>query len=228
MRACAWVWNERRSMSSHSKRGEKALRHRIVVAIAGGPGRGHDSPLPTSLTESERSVLCALVGVMDDPLGTALCDRHVQRLEHQLGEVDWENEELRRLTTIPGVGEVTALAVHAFAPSMDSFARGRDFAAWIGLTPREISTGGRQRLGRITKMGQRDLRQLLVLGATAVIRHARRREEITDPWLRRMLAEKPAKLVAVALANKMARIIWALMVKNESYRAPMAMSAVAG
>ena len=77
-------------------------------------------------------------------------------------------------------------------------------------------------------MGQRDLRQLLVLGATAVIRHVRRREEITDPWLRRMLAEKPAKLVAVALANKMARIIWALMVKNESYRAPMAMSAVAG
>ena len=139
-----------------------------------------------------------------------------------------ENEELRRLTTIPGVGEVTALAVHAFAPSMDSFARGRDFAAWIGLTPREISTGGRQRLGRITKMGQRDLRQLLVLGATSVLRHARRRKEITDPWLRRMLAEKPPKLVAVALANKMARIIWALMVKGESYRAPTVPGVVAG
>ena len=139
-----------------------------------------------------------------------------------------ENEELRRLTTIPGVGEVSALAVHAFAPSMDSFARGRDFAAWIGLTPREVSTGGRQRLGRITKMGQRDLRQLLVLGATSVIRHARRRKEITDPWLRRMLAEKPAKLVAVALANKMARIIWALMVNKESYRAPKVLGAVAG
>ena len=123
---------------------------------------------------------------------------------------------------------MSALAVHVFAPLMDSFARGRDFAAWIGLTPREVSTGGRQRLGRITKMGQRDLRQLLVLGAAAVIRHARRRKEITDPWLRRMLAEKPAKLVAVALANKMARIIWALMVTGESYRVPKVPGAVAG
>ena len=146
---------------------------------------------------------------------TAVLFERVDELNAQIDEVDKqmrllvrENEELRRLTTIPGSGEVTALAVHAFVPSMDSFARGRDFAAWIGLTPREISTGGRQRLGRITKMGQRDLRQLLVLGATAVIRHARSRKEITDPWLRRMLAEKPAKLVAVALANKMARIIW--------------------
>ena len=139
---------------------------------------------------------------------TAVLFERVDELNAQLDELDKqmrmlvrENEELRRLTTIPGVGEVTALAVHAFAPSMDSFARGRDFAAWIGLTPREISTGGRQRLGRITKMGQRDLRQLLVLGATAVVRHARRRKEFPDPWLCRMLAEKPAKLVAVALAN---------------------------
>ena len=158
---------------------------------------------------------------------TAMLFERIDELNAQIDEVDKkmrllvrENEELRRLTTIPGVGEVTALAVHAFAPSMDSFARGSDFAAWIGLTPWEISTGGRQRLGRITKMGQRDLRQLLVLGATAVIRHAGRRKEITDPWFRRMLAEKPAKLVAVALANKMARNIWALMVTGESDRAP--------
>ena len=102
------------------------------------------------------------------------------------------------------------LAVHAYAPDMDSFAPGRDFAAWIRLTPRETLTGSRQRLGRITKKGRRDPRQLLVLGATAVIRHARRRKEITDPLLRRMLAEKPPKLVAVAMANKMARIIWAM------------------
>ena len=153
---------------------------------------------------------------------TAMLFERVDELNAQIDEVDKqmrllvrENKELRRLTTIPGVGEVNALAVRAFAPSMDSFARGRDFAAWIGLTPREISTGGRQRLGRITKMGQRDLRQLLVLGAMSVIRRAGRRKEITDPWLRRMLAEKPQKLVAVALANKMARIIWALMVKGE-------------
>ena len=166
---------------------------------------------------------------------TAMLFERIDELNAQIDEVDKqmrllvrENEELRPLTTIPGVGEVSALAVHAFAPSMDSFARGRDFAAWIGLTPRENSTGSRHRLGRITEMGQRDLRQLLVLGATAVIRHARRRKEITDPWLRRMLAEKPPRLVAVALANKMARIIWALMVNAESYRAPKLLGAVAG
>ena len=168
------------------------------------------------------------------PTAGLLFDR-IAELNAQLGELDKkmrsiakEHEELRRLMTIPGVKEVTAMAVHAFAPPMETFARGRDFAAWIGLTPREVSTGGRQRLGRITKMGQQDLRRLLVLGAMAVIRHARRRKEIADPWLRRMLAEKPTKLVAVALANKMARIIWALMVKGESYRAPSAVGAAAG
>ena len=113
------------------------------------------------------------------------------------------------------------MALHAFAPPMESFGCGRDFAAWVGLTPRQHSTAGK--LGRITKMGQRDLRQLLVLGATSVLRHMRKREELDDPWLRRMIAEKPPKLVAVALANKMARIIWALRSGRTSTgrRAPM-------
>ena len=102
---------------------------------------------------------------------------------------------------------------------MESFRTGRDFGAWVGLTPRESSTGGRQRLGRITKMGQRDIRRLLYLGATSVISSAIRRGEVTDPWLRRMLDEKPRKVVAVALANRMARIIWAVTVKAENYRA---------
>jgi transposase len=163
-----------------------------------------------------------------------LFDR-ITEVNAQIGELDKqirtlvrEHDELRRLTTVPGVGDITAMAVHAFAPPMESFGRGRDFAAWIGLTPREVSTGGRQRLGRITKMGQRDLRRLLVLGAMTVIRHARRRKEIESPWLRRLLAEKPTRLVAVALANKMARIIWAMMVSEESYSARKAMGVPAG
>ena len=127
---------------------------------------------------------------------------------------------MKRLMTIPGIGPICAMALHAFAPPMESFGCGRDFAAWVGLTPRQHSTAGKQRLGRITKMGQRDLRQLLVLGATSVLRHMRKREELDDPWLRRMIAEKPPKLVAVALANKMARIIWALSVRKDIYRAP--------
>ena len=129
-------------------------------------------------------------------------------------------EEMKRLMTIPGIGPICAMALHAFAPPMESFGCGRDFAAWVGLTPRQHSTAGKHRLGRITKMGQRDLRQLLVLGATSVLRHMRKREELDDPWLRRMIAEKLPKLVAVALANKMARIIWVLSVKKETYRAP--------
>ena len=97
--------------------------------------------------------------------------------------------------TIPGVGPLCAMVVNAFVPPMESFGCGRDFAAWIGRTPRQNSTAGRQRLERITKMGQRDLRRLLVLGATAVLRHMRMREELDDPWFRKMIAEKPPKLV---------------------------------
>lgn len=143
-------------------------------------------------------------------------------LEKRVRAMVREQEDLRRLTTIPGVGEIGAMAVHAFAPPMETFRRGRDFAAWVGLTPRQVSTGGRERLGRITKMGQRDLRRVLYLGAMAVIGQARRRKEFPDPWLRRMLADKPTRVVAVALANKMARTIWALTVTGESYRAPKA------
>ena len=135
--------------------------------------------------------------------------------------------------TIPGIGPICTMAVNAFAPPMESFGCGRDFAAWVGLTPRQNATAGKERLGRITKMGQRDLRRLLVLRATVVLQHMRKRKrkledvDVDDPWLRRMIAEKPPKLVAVALANKMARMIWALSVKKENYRRPVAAVVVA-
>ena len=154
-------------------------------------------------------------------------DAEIDELDREIRRIVREDEALGRLMTIPGVGELTAMAVHAFAPPMESFRNGRDFAAWVGITPRESSTGGRQRLGGITKMGQRDIRRLLYLGATAVISSAIRRREVTDPWLGRMLDEKPRKVVAVALANRMARIIWAMTVKEESYRARGMTKAVA-
>ena len=154
-------------------------------------------------------------------------DAEIDEMDREIRRIVREDETLRRLMTIPGVGELTAMAVHTFAPPMESFRKGRDFAAWVGLTPRESSTGGRQRLGRITKMGQRDIRRLLYLGATAVISSAIRRGEVTDPWLRRMLDEKPRKVVAVALANRTARIIWAVTVKGENYRARGVTKAVA-
>ncbi len=145
-------------------------------------------------------------------------DEKIDGLDRELLAGSREDAETARLMTIPGVGPVTAMAIQAFAPPMESFRRGRDFSAWLGLVPRQHTTGGKPRLGRISKMGQRDLRRLLVSGAMTVVTHAIRRGEVTDPWLAGMLARKPKKLVAVALANKMARTVWALATKKETYR----------
>ena len=145
-------------------------------------------------------------------------DTRISGLEKELRERVRQDEEAARLMTIPGVGPIGAMAVQAFAPPMESFRSGRDFSAWLGLVPRQHTTGGKPRLGRISKMGQRDLRRLLITGAMAVVSWAVRRGETSDPWLARRLARKPRKLVAVALANKMARIIWALVTRKENYR----------
>ena len=129
---------------------------------------------------------------------------------------------VRRLTTIPGVGPITATALVALAPAASTFRRGRDFAAWLGLTPRQHSSGGKERLGRTTKMGERSLRRLLIIGASSVAKVAGREGSRASPWLARMLARKPRMLVTVALANKTARIVWALMAHGGTYKAPTA------
>lgn len=126
----------------------------------------------------------------------------------------------RRLQTIPGVGPLTALAVEAFAPPMGNFSCGRDFAAWLGLVPRQFSSGGKERLGRASKAGQADIRRLLIIGAMSRLNWMGRKSITENSWLARIIARKPRMLVAIALANKMARIIWALLIKNEDYRDP--------
>lgn len=131
----------------------------------------------------------------------------------------------RRLQTMPGVGPITAMAIETFAPPMTVFKRGRDFAAWLGLIPRQHSTGGKQRLGKTSKMGQRDIRRLLIIGAMAVVRGASRKGAPEGAWLTQMLARKPRMLVAIALANKMARSVWAMQTKKEDYRNPTAANA---
>jgi len=133
-----------------------------------------------------------------------------------------QDEQIARLMTIPGVGAICATAVQAFCPSMDSFRSGRDFAAWVGLTPRQKSTGGKPLLGKMSKMGQRDIRRLLIIGASAVVAWAARKGPPEGSWLARMMTRKPRMLVVVALANKMARIIWAMTVRKETYRNPAA------
>ena len=126
----------------------------------------------------------------------------------------------RRLQTMPGVGPMTALAVEAFAPSMENFKCGRDFAAWLGLVPRQFSSGGKERLGRISKAGQADIRRLLIIGAMSRLNRLGRKSIPEGSWLAHMIARKPRMLVAIALANKMARTIWAMLTKNEDYRVP--------
>lgn len=125
-----------------------------------------------------------------------------------------------RLMTIPGIGPVCAAAILALAPPAETFKRGRDFAAWLGLTPRQHSSGGKERLGRVSKMGQRDLRRLLIIGSMAVVRWATKHGAPAGSWLEKMLARKPRMVVAVALANKMARMAWALMAHGGIYKDP--------
>jgi len=126
----------------------------------------------------------------------------------------------RRLQTMPGVGPQTALAISGFAPPMDSFKRGRDFAAWLGLVPRQLSSGGKERHGRVSKAGQADIRSLLIIGAMSRLTWLARKSIPKGSWLARMLQRKPLMLVAIALANKMARAIWAMTTKEEDYRDP--------
>jgi transposase len=123
------------------------------------------------------------------------------------------SEESKRLQTIPGIGVLGASTIAAVVPDPKVFRSGRDFAAWIGIVPREDSTGGKQKLGPISKQGDRYLRRILVVGACAVLRRARQ-EPAKYPWLTQLLARRPFKVVAVALANKMARIAWALLAKG--------------
>ena len=124
-----------------------------------------------------------------------------------------------RLMEVPGVGPVLASAMVATVPDPKVFKSGRNLAAWIGLVPRQHSSGGKEKLGGITKQGDRYLRQLLVAGALAVIRYAQR-HGTKRPWLVRLLARRTPKIAAVALANKMARMIWAMMMTGDRYREP--------
>jgi len=150
----------------------------------------------------------------------------LQALQTLIGTIDKRimaqhraSDESKRLETIPGIGPISATTIVAVVPDPTVFKTGRDFAAWIGLVPRQDSTGGKQKLGPISKQGDRYLRRILVVGAHAVLRRARQ-DPAKYPWLTQLLARRPFKVVAVALANKMARIAWALLAKGGTYRSP--------
>jgi transposase len=147
----------------------------------------------------------------------AQLDERIAELEQRMKRQHKANAMSKALAEVPGIGPIGALSL-ALTIDPGRFTSGRHFAAWLGLTPKEHSTGGRQRLGGISRAGNERLRQLLVLGATAVIRYAKPGSKTASAWLLALLERKPRKLAAVALANKMARIVWAIMATGEAYR----------
>jgi transposase len=143
----------------------------------------------------------------------------IAAIEKEIARRAKTNEDARRLMSAPGIGPLIATAICALAPSADSFENGRPFSAWLRLAPRQNSTGGKERLGAITKAGNQTLLKLLVICATAVVSRLDHNSALTGTWRTRLAARKPRKRVAVALANKMARIVWALLARKAVYRA---------
>ena len=218
---------------------EQALKQRTETVNA---LRGHlgEFGLVAPVGSGNISKLATLIDREEDNLpGLAreVARLHLDRIARLSAEIDRLTERIaaegsaspaaRLLRTMPGVGAIAAMAVETFVPDPASFSRGRDFAAWLGLTPREHSSGGKQRLGRTSKMGQRDVRRLLIIGAMSRIASARRHPGSMQPWLRDKLERKPRMVAAIALANKMARQIWAMLTRGEAYRTSAAMTAAA-
>jgi len=156
----------------------------------------------------------------------------LRRLKEQILEFDrlimaWHrsNEVSKRLDAIPGVGPILATALVASIADPKVFRSGRNFSAWIGLVPKQHSSGGKDRLGSISKQGDRYLRSLFMAGALAVIRYAKIHGTRHRPWLTALLARRPTKVAAIALANKIARMVWAMMARGERYKEPVALAA---
>jgi transposase len=184
----------------------------------------------------------ALLGVVADPKDQrvpevaraclAALGAQLRVLKKQILEFDrminaWHrsNETSKRLDEIPGVGPALATALVASVANPRAFRSGRDFSAWIGLVPRQHSSGGKDKLGSISKQGDRYLRGLFTAGALAVIRYAKIHGTKHRPWLAALLARRPTKVAAIALANKLARMAWAMMAKGECYKEPVALAA---
>jgi transposase len=151
--------------------------------------------------------------------GIEFLNQQIEAIDGRLAVVTKSDECARRLMSIPGVGVIIAASVRALVPDPSGFRSGRHFAAWLGLTPKPNSSGSKEKLGGISKMGNTTLRSLLVVGATSIMCAARRGKAVPT-WLTALMARRPFKVAAVALANKMARTIWALLMRGDIYRVP--------
>jgi transposase len=144
--------------------------------------------------------------------------RRITELDAQITAASRRSRFAARLQKMPGIDPITSMALAAFAPPMETFRQVRDFSAWLGLVPRQHSSGGKPRLGRTSKSAQRDIRRLLIIGAMAVISGTKARPPAESSWLGRILARKPRMLAAIAFANKMARMLWAMLTKDDEFR----------
>jgi transposase len=189
------------------------------MIIAKGIGRADElvelAEKEAALPNAARDAAKILAGQIAD-LGKAL-----NELDEEIAATHAATEMSRLLVDVPGIGKLIATAIAATMPDPGVFKKGRDFAAWLGLTPRQNSSGGKPTLGAITKQGNRYIRKLLVLGATSILNIVGKRKGALRDWIVGLLARKPARLVTVALANKLARIVWAMMKTGEGFRAEM-------
>ncbi len=165
------------------------------------------------------SVVTALAAIIDQLRDLKA---RIDRLHKEIVRWHRKNPESRRLATIPGIGPITASALSATITDPTQFKSGRQLAAWLGLVPRQNSSGGKERLGRISKQGDRYLRRLLVIGATSMLGVVKKQRTPDEAWAVALLQKKPPRLVTVAMANKMARIAWAVMTRQEEYKSRQA------
>ena len=172
--------------------------------------KGEDERIPPAA----RECLMALAAQLE------LVKRQILEADRRVLAWHRSSQVSKRLEAIPGVGPLIATALVASIPDPGAFRSGRDLSAWIGLVPKQNSTGGKERLGSISKAGNRYLRRLLVVGALSVIKRAKQLGYTRHPWLVTLMQRRSVKIAAIALANKIARIAWAMMVRNESYRTP--------
>jgi len=173
--------------------------------------------------EDTRLPVAARAALLEMAEQIEMLTTHIEKLDTKIVAAVKANEAARRLTSIPGVGPIIAATVRATIQDPAAFKTSPDLAAWIGITPRANSSGGKERLGRISKQGNKQLRMLLIVGATSILKQARRGVELPS-WIILLLARRPYKVVAVALANQIARTIWALLVKGGTYQAPSIMT----
>jgi len=166
-----------------------------------------DAPIP----EAVRSALLSLTRQLEK------LDEEIAQFDEAIHTMARSDRTTRRLMTVPGIGPITASAIAASVQDVSAFSGPREFAAFLGLAPRQNSSGGKERLGRVSKMGNRYLRKLLVVGAHAVLYHRKGHEDALRAWTKRLIDTKPFKLVAVALANKLARIAFAMMRDDACY-----------